>query len=225
MRNTRIVILPLVATGMLVALNWRVPGRLAAQQPPSRGEESKAGDSSGQPGDARTGRWQQELGAAAISEDENPLLEVARQMRVAEELIAGNDSGPRAQELQERIVADLDRLLEQARRRAKRIKPSSAQSQQIAARPPIDGPRPQQGNGGKKPTDKPAVTSSQQSGNGKTRKPDMKQMRKLMEQLWKVELPQREREQMMPLLREEFLPKYERLIEEYFRRLSEEKRW
>ena len=43
-----------------------------------------------------------------------------------------------------------------------------------------------------------------------------------MKQLW-GELPQRDREQMLQLPVEEFLPEYELLIEDYFRRLSEEK--
>jgi hypothetical protein len=43
-----------------------------------------------------------------------------------------------------------------------------------------------------------------------------------MKQLW-GELPEHAREQMLQLPDEEFPPKYESLIEDYFRRLSEEK--
>ena len=50
----------------------------------------------------------------------------------------------------------------------------------------------------------------------------MTRMRKVMEELW-GELPPRQRQQMLQLPVEEFLPKYELLIEEYFRRLAEEK--
>lgn len=45
----------------------------------------------------------------------------------------------------------------------------------------------------------------------------------LAKQLW-GHLPQRTREQMMQSFSEEFLPKYEREIEEYYRRLSEEQK-
>ena len=50
----------------------------------------------------------------------------------------------------------------------------------------------------------------------------MAEMRTVLKQLW-GELPQRQREQMLEPPVEEFLPKYEQQIEEYFRRLSEDK--
>ena len=43
-----------------------------------------------------------------------------------------------------------------------------------------------------------------------------------MKELWGA-LPERARQQMQQLPVEDFPPKYERLIEEYFRRLAEEK--
>ena len=45
-------------------------------------------------------------------------------------------------------------------------------------------------------------------------------MRGMMKRLW-GELPERQREQMMQMPLEEFLPEYELMIEDYFRRLSE----
>lgn len=51
--------------------------------------------------------------------------------------------------------------------------------------------------------------------------PNMEEMRTLLKSLW-GELPEREREQMLQLPVEEFLPKYELLIEQYFQRLSEQ---
>jgi hypothetical protein len=50
---------------------------------------------------------------------------------------------------------------------------------------------------------------------------DKADFEELAKQLW-GHLPQRTREQMMQSFSEEFLPKYEREIEEYYRRLSEE---
>ena len=48
-------------------------------------------------------------------------------------------------------------------------------------------------------------------------------MRAVIKRLW-GELPERDRGKMLLSPGEEFPPKYELLIEEYFRRLSEEKR-
>ena len=155
-------------------------------------------------------------------EQRDPLLEIARQMRRIEELIGRSDSGLTTQDLQEQVVADLDRLLEQARRRAKQSKPGAGQSQQASIRRPIGQPQSKPGDG-PRPGDGPSTASSQRpAGNGPARRPDMTRMRKVMEELW-GQLPPRQRQQMLQLPVEEFLPKYELLIEEYFRRLAEEK--
>ena len=53
-------------------------------------------------------------------------------------------------------------------------------------------------------------------------RPDMSEMRAMVKQLW-GELPDRDRQQMMQLPLEDFLPQYQWQIEEYFRRLSEDK--
>ena len=58
-------------------------------------------------------------------------------------------------------------------------------------------------------------------GKAKARRPDMGQMQSLVKKIW-GELPDTTREQMLEPLVEEFLPKYELLIEEYFRRLAAE---
>ena len=237
MRNTPIAILLLITVGTLAA----------AQQPRSLDDElledlradpvdefdrelfgpadkqGGPGDPVGQEDEDLSGRLRRELGAAAVAEDDNPLLEVARQMREVEGRIAENDSGPATRELQEQIISDLELLIEQARKSCRQCQPGDSQSQQAASRRPIGSP-PKQGSGGKQPSDKPATASSRRpDGNGQTRRPDMEQMRELLKQLW-GELPPRERERMLQAPPEEFLPKYELLIEEYFRRLSEEKK-
>lgn len=243
MKMTRIAVLLLIAAGTLVVANCRRPARAQAQEdrsvddelfddlgdpldeydPQLHGPGDKKGEAGDSPEDELRRRLQRELGEAAVPEDDNPLLEVARTMRQVEGLIGRNDSGPSTQNLQEQIVADLDRLLDEARRRAKQCKPGSSQSQQAASRRPIGQPQAKPGAGGKRPSDRPATTSAQRpTGSGRTRRPDMTQMRKVMEELW-GELPPRQREQMLQLPVEEFLPKYELLIEEYFRRLAEQK--
>ncbi|KKK95447.1 hypothetical protein LCGC14_2672730, partial [marine sediment metagenome] len=76
------------------------------------------------------------------------------------------------------------------------------------------------GAGGQRPSERPATTSDAKSREGEARRPDMARMQEVMKKLW-GELPQRDREQMLQSPPEEFLPKYELLIEQYFRRLTE----
>jgi uncharacterized coiled-coil protein SlyX len=67
-----------------------------------------------------------------------------------------------------------------------------------------------------------AAPSPGSAGVGKASKPNIQQTRAAMSRLW-GELPARARQQMLQSPVEQFPPKYELLIEEYFRRLSEEK--
>jgi hypothetical protein len=61
--------------------------------------------------------------------------------------------------------------------------------------------------------------------NGPGAKPvDKADIGELAKQLW-GHLPQRTREQMLQSFSEDFLPKYQREIEEYYRRLSEEQKF
>ena len=244
MNKTHTAILLLIAAGSLVAADCHRPARARAQEGRSVDDElfdeldadpldeqdaaphgpgEKKGEAGASPDDELRRRLSQEPGAAATAEEDDPLLEIARRMRRVEGLMGRNDSSPATQNLQEKIVADLDRLLEQARRRSKQRKPGSSQPQQTASRRPIGQSQAKPAAGGEKPSDRPSTTSTQRpAGSGQTRRPDMTRMRKVMEELW-GELPPRQRQQMLQMPVEEFLPKYELLIEEYFRRLAEEK--
>jgi len=164
-----------------------------------------------------------QLGDAAIAEDEDPLLTIARRMHNVEGNLDRHQCGPSTQTEQEQIVADLDALIEQVRKACKKSMSSGQPSQQISSRTPIGQPKPKAGTGNGKPGQQPATNSDRRPrGNGTAQKVDMGQMRRLIKRLW-GELPQHQREQMLQLPIEQFLPKYELLIEEYFRRLSQEK--
>ncbi len=111
----------------------------------------------------------------------------------------------------------MDRLIKQARQKTGQCQPSAGQ-------PPPNPPEgPRKPAAGAKPGNRPAtVPSTRPPGNGRTSKADAERTRTMMKQLW-GELPERVRQQMLQLPDEEFPPKYEQLIEDYFRRLSEEK--
>jgi hypothetical protein len=161
---------------------------------------------------------ERELGAAAEKEDDNPLLDIARRMRGVQERIEREDSGEETQQLQSRIVADLDALIEQARKSARQS--ASAAGQQMTTRTPTGSSRPTPG--GQQPSQRPAAESELRTEKDEEPveglRPD--ELGDLIKELW-GELPQHAREQMHHAPVEDFLPKYRELIEEYFRRLSE----
>jgi hypothetical protein len=157
-------------------------------------------------------RLRRELGAAAVSEEENPLLEVARQMREVEGRIGVNDSGPATQSIQGQIVATLDELINQT---------GKACQESGSSKPCSGGGQPKSGRPGTTPGEGPAATS-RLSPEDKDRQAARGEMQAMMQQLWEVGLPAHQRDQLLQSPFEEFLPEYELLIERYFRRLSEE---
>ena len=78
----------------------------------------------GEPADRLDEELLRELAGDDASEDENPLLGIAQDMRSAEGMIGRTESGPATQDLQDRIVADLDELIKQARSRCGQCSPS-----------------------------------------------------------------------------------------------------
>ncbi len=159
---------------------------------------------------------EKELGQSAVDEARNPLLGIARSMRLVEGLIDENRSGKQTQDIQDDIITDLDALLKRAK---KKCQSCSSQCQSVAQRKPTDQPKPSQPKeGSAKP--KPATTSNAKPGKADGAAPDMAEMMAVIKQVW-GELPEKERQQMLQSSVEEFLPKYAELIEQYYRRLAE----
>ena len=150
----------------------------------------------------------------------NPLEKVVEWMREVETRMARNDGGPATQHQQGQIVAELDRLLAQAREAARQV--PAAGSPQTAVRSPVGqpttNPSSKPGTGGT-PPGRHNPNAQHQPGDHHL---EPGEVRGILRQVW-GELLTHEREQMLPQPGEEFLPKYELLIEEYFRRLSEVK--
>jgi len=163
-----------------------------------------------------------ELGAAAVREGDDPRLSIARQMREVESLIAQARSGEPTQQTQEQILAELDKLIQQARKRCRQCNSPDTQSQTTAERKEVKQPGTKPGGGRGKSKSKAARDSTAKPGQSEAKKPELEQVRAMIEeQLW-GDLPPRQRQQLLQLPMEEFLPKYESLIIEYFQRLSEE---
>jgi len=188
------------------------------KRPPTPGAEQKT--------PAKEEEWKrrllEELGAASVSEDENPLLDIARRMREVEGLIAETKSGETTQGIQRQIVASLGELIQQARSCSKKCGASKC-SPKVAPRRKVNQPKSKPKPGRGKPTQKRVDNPITQPGQAAPGPITVDQMKELIKSVW-GELPESEREQMLEWAGEEFLPKYQVLIELYFRRLAEERR-
>jgi len=161
-------------------------------------------------------------------EPEEPLTSVTREMREVQARLAQADAGPVTRHLQQQIVSDLDRLMEEARKSPSQS-PGGAEPK-TAGRTPTGppGPAPQPKPSSKGGT-QPGEASATESNPKLKRKPEERQaellqlQRGLLKPGSGIELPQRLRDSMYELPAEEVLPQYEVLTEEYFRRLSEPK--
>jgi hypothetical protein len=157
--------------------------------------------------------------------EEDPLSRIGRRMRAAEGLIAARRPVRQTVELQQQIVTELAKLIEQLEKQSRNSQSQGSKGrkggQQITARQPVKQPQAGSGPEGTKPTNKPARDSSQRRDPMEVQRPDMAQMKDLMKDLW-GQLPERAREQMLQSPPEQFLPKYELLIEKYYKRLADE---
>jgi hypothetical protein len=158
----------------------------------------------------------------APSDEQDPLGHIGRQMRRAERLIPAEGKRPDAETLQRQIVDDLARLIEQAeQQRSQQQSSKNSQQQQSAKRQSVQQPKSSTANKPGKNSTKPASDSTDRMGEAEAAKPDPELFKGLLKDSW-GNLPDREREQMMQMSRERFLPQYELLIERYYRRLAEE---
>ncbi len=151
----------------------------------------------------------QELGRAAVSEDVDRVIRLLERMEQVRWRLTAGDPGEKTQDLEREVVQELDRLIDQAQQQCSKCnsssssdkKPSASSSRASATQ--TQGTRPGMGTQG---NDVP------QEGK--------EPLQQVLESVW-GELPERERRWLIQLPPETFLPKYRRMIENYFRKLSE----
>jgi hypothetical protein len=164
-----------------------------------------------------------ELGPAAQREggQKDPLLDAAKGMRDAQTRLAQGKSDAVTQHVQRQAVADLQKIIDEAKRSGKCCGQPLAGNCKPSGKPGAGaGPKPESTS--RAPNEGPAKISNpnakhdNKAGGGEEKKLAHKA---LMEQ-YRIGLPERQREQMSGAPSEYFLPDYEREIEDYFRRLS-----
>ena len=88
-------------------------------------------------------------------------------------------------------------------------------------KPKVQQPDQQPDQGQQKPSNKPATDSTERLGQENAASSDAAALEALVKQVW-GHLPDRARQEMQNATVEDFLPKYQQAIEDYYRRLAEE---
>ncbi len=143
----------------------------------------------------------EDLGAA---QPQSSLAGLARLMQGVERRLRRNDTSEETQQLQSDIAAELAKMLKTAEQE------NSRQSATTASEKAADRSRKSNPDGS---------DGDRQAGNAdRADEPS-----DLLEAVWGT-LPERLRQQIQSPLQEEFLPRYERVIKQYYKRLAEEQR-
>lgn len=200
----------------------------ASRDAPARDErKEKDADPAAEPADTPEldEEFMRELeeGIEQSAEEADPLARVAQAMREVEGRLSRSKSDGQTRELQTKIVADLDAMIQEALKRAQRSQSQSASNsgKQGSQRSKVNQPQQQQQGAQGQHEQRPSPDSTERLGRDQVVRPDPGAVRDAMKHLW-GHLPERDREMMLNASIEQFLPKYELLIEQYFRRLAEE---
>lgn len=148
------------------------------------------------------------------------LLRIGHRMQLAGQSMASDDTSKRTQDIQVEIIDDLSRLIAQTEQQCKS---NSASRQSVAAggRQNISHADPAAGPQTLSSSSTPARDSSRRQGEGKTAGVGTDVMDSFIKKTW-GHLPPQLRQSVFNVGREKFLPKYEMLIEQYYRRLAED---
>jgi len=154
-------------------------------------------------------------------EKSDPFVQIGEQMRTVEELISRRDTSEKTQRMQQQIVDDIQRLIEEMKKKCAGGQcNNSSPSSSSQNNDPKSASK--AGSGENRGGSKPARESELRVGRSDENDARLAQVMDMLKQVW-GHLPARVREQMQSGMAEEFLPKYERLIEQYYQRLAEER--
>lgn len=153
-------------------------------------------------------------------EASNPLVSISRRMRAVEGLMGQRNTSGQTQRLQKEIVADLDVLIEQLKKQCSSGQCAGGGKKKPKGKP---GSSSKAGTGENQGNNRPAKDSTARTGISEDSRAELDRMREMLNAVW-GHLPAKVRDQLQSSAPEEFLPKYEKLIEEYYKRLAEERR-
>ena len=145
--------------------------------------------------------------------EENPLVRLNQRMKQVERRIADARGDEKTQRLQHEISDELSKLITALDRQCRQCKKQGSSSSRSQASQPKAGTKPAQ-----QASDRPAQDSSDRMDEKETAKVDRAKMQEMLKDVW-GHLPAHLRQQMEQSANEEFLPKYELEIAEYYRSL------
>lgn len=187
---------------------------------PDLGGKNPAEDSGEEPADD-TGP---EPIGKSVGESQNPLLKLSEMMQQARRKIEQDQTADETQKLQREIVVEMESLIaalkEQSQQSSGGGKPpeeSNSDSNQNSNNQKSSG----QGNAETQATN--PSESTDRVGGSDDPEVERKEIETLLGRIW-GELPDRVRKQMQDAAAEKVLPRYEKIIEEYYKRLAEERR-
>jgi len=152
-----------------------------------------------------------DLGAA--SSDQDIVARIEQSMRNVQQRLKRSDASPETQRLQQQVVTDLSELIDSC---------TQGETGQDPERPHKGGSGAQAGTS---PGENPGKATSSSEGEHRPR-PDetaagqQEPIDSLLIQVW-GQLPEQLQEQIQSPVHEQFLPQYEQLIIEYYKRLAE----
>lgn len=158
------------------------------------------------------------------SDDEgDPLVQVGRQMREVAERLQQQAGGEATQTMQQKIVERLDRLMQQLRQQQQSSSSSSSSqsNSQQSRRREVRQPQNRQGDAQgqqQQRQDSASQQSTDRAGQRDAARPDPDEMKEMVKAIW-GHLPESTRQQLLQSAPDEYLPKYQFLIEQYYRRL------
>jgi len=143
----------------------------------------------------------------------DPFARIAGKMQRSQQALSAGNSKKPTQELQDEILLDLDALLKNMEKKCQGGQCSKPGSKSSAG----------SSSAGAKPSNKPPTDSTARVGKpGETTESEDKAAADdALRAIW-GHLPPKLREAMQNVRADEFLPKYDRLIEEFYRRLAEQ---
>ncbi len=158
------------------------------------------------------------------TDDDNPLARLEQKMRQVQDRLARRDPSQETQTIQREIATDLASLLESLQQQQQQEKNQNQSSSRQQQSQPQSTPQQSQSSSSapsSEPSSKPAQDSEERLGKSNDDKLQPEALRDLYQRAW-GHLPAHVRDQMQAAAQEQFLPKYQILIEEYYQRLAEE---
>ena len=186
-------------------------GDIAPVSGDNTGDKDPGGGANVDPSRGQLAGEDVELGKAS-----DPLARIGGRMRTAKELIDRHNTSTQTQQLQEEILNDLSALI--AKLQSQQMQPSGDQSNNQGGKS-----RPGAGDGSADgQVDQGPEKSTDRVGKADTTLTALQRQQELLRRMNWGSLPDRLRDQVRSTRVEQFLPKYARLIEQYYKRLAEE---